>query len=496
MPTWKKIIVSGSAAHLSSVTASAGAIIAGSLDVTGIDTLILTGSIYTSGSNRFIGNQTISGSTSYSGSITRVDYITFDTTGSSATQVGTLAWDSGAGTLNLGLVGGNVNLLLGEALYTYVYNAEATTLARGEVVYVSGSQGNALAVKRASSTAEEGSANTLGIVSEAITSGGQGYVITEGALRKMNTTGLTAGSLLYVSSSAGQYTQTKPVPPENAVRLGYVQRVHSNQGIIYVKVDNGYEIDELHDVLINSSTSGDLLVKSGSLWINTKQLTGSYGLTGSLDISGSLTINGSTFTSGTSGASGSSGTSGTSGDSGSSGTSGNTGSSGTSGNTGSSGTSGNTGSSGTSGNTGSSGTSGVSGSNTLSASPGNNSYSGPNVVLTAAENLSQWDVVYINGSSQMAKARADVIGTADAIGIASAAITVSTTGTFVLGNSFIQNNSWTWTPGGFVYLSAATAGAITQTAPSSTNNAVVILGVAFSATVIYFNPQLVIVEVA
>ena len=104
--------------------------------------------------------------------------------------------------------------------------------------------------------------------------------------------------------------------------------------------------------------------------------------------------------------------------------------------------------------------------------------------------------MYINGSSQMAKARADVIGTADAIGIASAAITVSTTGTFVLGNSFIQNNSWTWTPGGFVYLSAATAGAITQTAPSSTNNAVVILGVAFSATVIYFNPQLVIVEVA
>jgi hypothetical protein len=56
-------------------------------------------------------------------------------------------------------------------------------------------------------------------------------------------------------------------------------------GIIHVDVDNGYEIGELHDVVDNttSTTYGSLLVKSGSVWKDGYQLTGSYGLTGSLN---------------------------------------------------------------------------------------------------------------------------------------------------------------------------------------------------------------------
>jgi hypothetical protein len=219
-----------------------------------------------------------------SGSINGVDYIDFDTTMSYTNVTGRLGWDSGEHTLQLGLDGGVVQYSLGEQLYQYCYNAESTTLTKGEIVYVSGSQGNQISVKRANNSGDDSSAGTLGFVAETIISGGSGWILTEGVLRKLNTNGLTAGGLLYLGATPGTYTQTPPVAPSHSVRLGYVERVNSTVGSIYVKIDNGYEIGELHDVVDNTTTTthGDLLIKSGSVWRNAKQLTGSYGLTGSL----------------------------------------------------------------------------------------------------------------------------------------------------------------------------------------------------------------------
>ena len=346
MSNWKKLVASGSHAHLQSVTASNGSIISGSLTM--------------------------------SGSINNVDNLNFYTTSSAAGAVGRFVWNDGDGTLDLGLKGGNTTLAVGEQTFARVYNGEGTTLNKGEVVYISGSQGNRIKVKRADYSAEAGSSNTLGFVAETIISGDEGFVITNGVFGKLNTVGLTGGSLLYLSSS-GQYTQTKTVAPKHTVILGYVERVHATVGSIYVKIDNGYELGELHNVLTNGATNGDLLAYSGSVWTHRKQLSGSYGVTGSIDISGNLIINGTSYTaassgtSGTSGANGSSGTAGSSGNSGSSGTSGANGSSGTSG---SAGTSGANGSSGTSGNSGSSGTSGANGSSGSSGTSGVNGSSG------------------------------------------------------------------------------------------------------------------------
>jgi hypothetical protein len=57
--------------------------------------------------------------------------------------------------------------------------------------------------------------------------------------------------------------------------MGYVAYAHSNQGKIFIKVDNGYEINELHNVYINESTltgnistGGSSLYYSGSVWTN------------------------------------------------------------------------------------------------------------------------------------------------------------------------------------------------------------------------------------
>lgn len=243
-----------------------------------------------SGSNRLTfdytnNNLNLSGSFYLSGS----QY--FSTNDQNITATGQLGWDAGNATLDLGLSGSAGSppaLKIGQQLVARVFNAQGSTITKGQVVYVSGSQGNRIAVKLAAATDDPNSAGTLGLVVEDIANGAEGYVCTEGPLSGLNTTGLTAGALLYLSSSAGQYTQTKPQAPIHGVRLGYVERVHASTGTIYIKVDNGYEIDELHDVLISApSASGDLLVRSGSLWINSKQLTGSYGLTGSLTLTGS-----------------------------------------------------------------------------------------------------------------------------------------------------------------------------------------------------------------
>lgn len=244
-----------------------------------------TGSFY----GQLYGSSSYAETASYITDVTldNIDHITFNTTSTTAPTEATFVWDDGNGTLDFGLKGGNVVLKVGEQTFALVYNDEATTLNKGEVVYINGAQGNRISVKRADFSQEYGSAGTLGIVAETITSGAEGFIITNGVLDKMNTLGLTAGSLLYLGSS-GQYTQTKPIAPQQTVVVGYVERVHATVGSIFVKIDNGYELDELHNVSAKTPTFGDLLVYSGSLWTGSKELTGSYELTGSLNVSGSV----------------------------------------------------------------------------------------------------------------------------------------------------------------------------------------------------------------
>jgi hypothetical protein len=220
--------------------------------------------------------------------LTNVDSITFDTTPTATPTVGTFVWNDGDGTLDLGMKGGNVVLQLGQEQLARVYNAEATTLNDGEIVYISGSQGNRISVKRADSTDEDGSRNTLGMVTETILAGEEGFVTTGGVVHGLNTIGLTAGATLFLGTN-GQYTSTRPTAPNHTVIVGFVERVHASQGSIFVKIDNGYELGELHNVLTNGASTGDLLYYSASVWTHTKILTGSYKLSGSLDVSGSIT---------------------------------------------------------------------------------------------------------------------------------------------------------------------------------------------------------------
>jgi len=195
--------------------------------------------------------------------------VTIDTTLTPTSAPGKLYWDGG-GTVNLGLAGGNVSVALGENLVSYVTNAEATTLAVGEVVYVFGASGDRPSVKRASNTSEVTSSKTLGIVAESIAAGAIGFVVTRGIIGKLALGSYTEGAPVYLGATAGTFTSTKPVAPANLVALGWVIRANNGNGQIYLNVQNGFELEELHNVQITSAANGNFLVydSATTLWKN------------------------------------------------------------------------------------------------------------------------------------------------------------------------------------------------------------------------------------
>jgi hypothetical protein len=191
-----------------------------------------------------------------------VDILGFDTTAAENLAVsGTVTWNDGEGSLDILMKGGNVTQTIGTQEYARVYNDSGSPLTKGQVVYISGAQGNRVAVKLARANSELTSRGTIGLVAEAIGTGAEGFIIVSGALYKLNTLGLTPGAPVFLSAStAGLYTTTAPTPPDNLVILGWIERVHATVGSIYIKVDNGYEIDELHNVLISGAASGNTLI--------------------------------------------------------------------------------------------------------------------------------------------------------------------------------------------------------------------------------------------
>lgn len=223
-------------------------------------------------------NSDVTSLSGITGGISTADYIDIDTAATSSTAVGRLQWDDGNGTAQLGLKGGNVSLQVGQEIIARVYNDSGSNLTDGQVVYISGAHGNRIAVKLAKADSETTSAGTLGIVTEPIASGAEGFITIMGTVNGLNTSGLTAGSLLYLSATtAGAYTATAPAAPNHRVTIGYVERVHAVAGSIYVKVDNGYELDELHNVVITSASSGDTLIydTSAGVWKNNSLTAGS-----------------------------------------------------------------------------------------------------------------------------------------------------------------------------------------------------------------------------
>ncbi|MFZ9320364.1 MAG: hypothetical protein ACO245_04795 [Ilumatobacteraceae bacterium] len=221
-----------------------------------------------------------------SGNSRQFDYIDFPQIAPVFPAARRLYYDDGDGTLMLTLKGGNSTCPIGQSEFELCFNGSATTMARGTVVQITGAQGNRIKVDRARADAEATSNHTFGFVDESIASGAEGFVLNSGLIRKLNTitdsegNALTQGDTLYLSTSvSGGYTCIKPVAPDNLVIVGFVVRVHASVGEIFVKVDNGYEIDELHNVYAPSPANGNTLIYNSttSRWESSSHIaSGTY----------------------------------------------------------------------------------------------------------------------------------------------------------------------------------------------------------------------------
>jgi len=214
-----------------------------------------------------------------------LDYVQLNTSATVADAVGRIRWDADQGTADLGLLGGNVVQRLGQTLVAYVTNAEAVTITKGQAVYLFSATGDRASVKLAYNTGDATSAKTFGLVAEDIAAGQAGFMMCQGVAYKMNTAAYTAGDSLYLGATAGSLTTTKPYAPNHLVYIGTVEKANAGNGQIYVRVQNGYELDELHNVSAQSPTTGQTIVWNGStsLWEkNTVSLTA--GVNGTLPV--------------------------------------------------------------------------------------------------------------------------------------------------------------------------------------------------------------------
>ena len=210
--------------------------------------------------------------------LTNVQYINFNTTTSYAPSPGRLTWDIESGTLDLGLTG-TVNLLIGQRTVAQVYNNSGVTLPKGKAVKVTGAQGQHLTGALAQADSDADSMTIFGVMLETVSNLGTGYVASDGLVKNVNTAAYADGDIVYLSPvSAGELTPTKPIAPQHLVQMGYVVKGGSvGGGSLYVKVQNGYELGELHNVKTSAEASianGEVLAwnASASVWTNSTAL--------------------------------------------------------------------------------------------------------------------------------------------------------------------------------------------------------------------------------
>ena len=156
-----------------------------------------------------------------------------------------------------------------EVIRTYVKNTSGSAMTKGQAVYVNGATGTNVTIQLATATSEVGSSKTLGLLAQDLANNAFGYVIESGFLGTIDTSAATAGASVWLGDTPGSRVyNAPPAEPSHSVFLGIVARSNLNNGEILVQVQNGYELNELHDVSAASPSDGDIIQykTSSSLW--------------------------------------------------------------------------------------------------------------------------------------------------------------------------------------------------------------------------------------
>lgn len=158
-------------------------------------------------------------------------------------------------------------------LVTSVYNNSGTTIPKGSVIYINGRHSSNLpTIALAQANTEQNSYTTFALTENDITNNSNGIVIQAGNITNLNlpTSTYTDGQVLYLSPTVpGGYTTVKPLAPNHIVKLGTVTRAHPTFGTIELKIENGWQLDELSDVSIPPVPADSVVLQFSrvdSLW--------------------------------------------------------------------------------------------------------------------------------------------------------------------------------------------------------------------------------------
>lgn len=203
--------------------------------------------------------------------ITQVDYFALNTSSTASVTTAKAVWNVTEGAIEVGL-NSSVNALLGVDQHIQIYNQSGSAFTKGQVVRQDGSSGTRLKVALALATDDLNSATTIGLVAQSISDNSSGFIITSGLLRPINTNAFNEGDTLWLSATTpGGLTNVRPTQPNHSVRIGYcIKKAGVNDGIIYVDILNGFELEELHDVLVTTVANRDFLSydSSTTVWRN------------------------------------------------------------------------------------------------------------------------------------------------------------------------------------------------------------------------------------
>jgi hypothetical protein len=236
-------------------------------------------------------NPTLSASMSASGyGIENIGYLNFDTSTLVESVESRLKWDSDFGTLSIGMEGGDVELPIGQKQGAYVKNKSGVNIEKGKAVQFAGAHGGKIEIEKAVSNGTVPSKYMFGITAEAIDDDDFGFVVTEGYIRGINTSGRTIGDLLYFDpNTPGNLTATEPPSTAFNIPIAAVTFVNANAGVIYVRMNMEYKLKEIEDIQLTSPQNGDVLVynSASALWNNAPTVSSLSGTANQVNVSAS-----------------------------------------------------------------------------------------------------------------------------------------------------------------------------------------------------------------
>jgi hypothetical protein len=198
-----------------------------------------------------------------------IDYAQFNLGFTGTNAIGKFNWNNTEGTMEVGALGGNVVLQMGQETHIYGVNKTAVDILDGQSVTISGASGNRTEFAL-TDIDNPLLASSTGLATENILKNQQGYVTTFGLVRGLDTSDFSEGNRIWGTTTPGIITNVVAIAPDRKIFIGVVVVSNSINGSIFVDTVNIPGISNLSDILVTSITDRDIVLwdDANSRWKN------------------------------------------------------------------------------------------------------------------------------------------------------------------------------------------------------------------------------------